>query len=117
MLWILTTFLTVVVFNLSVIPPAFAQRFVLSWTDNSTNESGFEVERSVEGGAFTRAGQVGSNVTQWTDTTDTSKLTCYRVRAYLTAQNTTYHSAYSNTACGVHLPSPTGAVVTVAIAP
>lgn len=94
--------------------PAFG--FTLTWRDNSTNETGFEIERQVGSGTMARAAQVSANVTQWRDTTaDVSQLTCYRIRAYLTANNQTYYSDYSNTACGIHIPKPDQAVVTVSV--
>lgn len=90
--------------------------FQLTWKDNSTNETGFEVERAVDAaGPFTRVAQVGANVTQWRDTTvtDVSRLHCYRVRAYLTVAGMTHYSQYSNTACGVHLQRPDDLSITV----
>jgi hypothetical protein len=69
-------------------------RIDLTWTDNSNNEDGFKVERSLDGITFTQIATVGGNVTKYSDTT----LTCatfyqYRVRAY----NANGNSAYSNT--------------------
>ncbi len=73
-------------------------KVTLTWRDNSTNETGFRVERSVNGAAFTTLANVaakagsGTNVS-YPDTTVTSGNTYdYRVRAVL---NTTL-SAYPN---------------------
>jgi hypothetical protein len=66
----------------------------LSWTDSSSNEDGFQVERLV-GGTWTQVGVVGANVTSWQDTGLVADTTySYRVRAY----NAAGESAYSNTA-------------------
>jgi len=69
----------------------------LQWTDNSTNESGFRVERRLgQFGAFTQIAQLGKNATSMLDQA-IATLTeyCYRVVAY-NAQGT---SDYSNIAC------------------
>jgi hypothetical protein len=67
----------------------------IAWKDNSTNETGFKIERR-SGGAFIQIGTVGPNVTSHTDsglTVGTSY--CYRVRAF----NSTGSSRPSNEAC------------------
>jgi hypothetical protein len=70
----------------------------LTWRDNSTNETGFEVERNTGGeGTFERIGTVSPNTTTFNDTgLSPSNEYCYRVRA-IGAGSTT--SAYSNVAC------------------
>ncbi|MFN9037940.1 MAG: hypothetical protein ACK5YO_16675, partial [Planctomyces sp.] len=40
----------------------------LSWLDNSTNESGFMIERSLDGINFTQIAMVGPNVQTWSAT-------------------------------------------------
>ncbi len=80
--------------------PAYAVDMILSWTDNSSNESGFKIERSLNGGAFTSLATVNSNVVTVTDTTPVQSLTvdnvyCYRLYAYNTAGN----SAFTAPAC------------------
>jgi Abnormal spindle-like microcephaly-assoc'd, ASPM-SPD-2-Hydin len=55
----------------------------LVWHDNSGDEQGFRIERSLDGFNFSQVGQVGSNVTTFSDTTvfaDT--LFFYRVVAF-----------------------------------
>jgi len=69
----------------------------LSWTDNSSDETAFRVERSPGGSAdWTEVGSVGADVTEFEDT----GLACgsgydYRVRAYRAGDG--QYSAYSNT--------------------
>ena len=65
----------------------------LSWADNSTNESGFYIERAPSGStAFSRVGTVGANIKTFTNTV-TRGTYLYRVQAF----NSTTVSAYSNT--------------------
>ena len=81
----------------------------LSWTDNSTNESGFEIQRATgSGGTFAWLANVGANVTAYGDRTVAAGTTyCYRVRAYRERSRTAY-STFSNTFC-VTTPSPPAA--------
>lgn len=72
----------------------------LSWTDNATNETGFNIERSTNGGAFSIIGSVGQNTNtgsvSYTDTAVARDNTYdYRVQAL---NGTIIASAYSNTA-------------------
>src|SRR5690606_29514768 len=66
-----------------------------SWQDNSTNESGFKVERAMGGGGFAQVATVGANVSNYTDSSvmPGAQYT-YRVRAY----NSAGDSPFSNTA-------------------
>jgi subtilisin family serine protease/PKD repeat protein len=68
----------------------------LSWSDRSTNEQSFAVERSTSsGGGFVEIARVGANNTSYTDRTGQSRTTYYyRVRA----ANSGGYSGYSNTA-------------------
>jgi len=55
----------------------------LAWTDASTNESGFRIERATGAGAFAPLGTVGANVTAYSDITAQPATTYnYRVFAY-----------------------------------
>jgi hypothetical protein len=66
----------------------------LGWTDNSSNEDGFEVERALNGGSFALIATLGPNVTSFSDTgLRPNKRYFYRVRAF----NADGSSAYSNT--------------------
>jgi len=58
----------------------------LSWSDNSSNESGFKIERRAAGGSYAQLATVGANVTSYTDSGLTSGRTyCYTVRAFNSA--------------------------------
>jgi hypothetical protein len=95
-------------FNLSFTPPAdptaltaVAASFTqidLAWTDNSGNESSFEIERSTTGfaGAYTPLATVGANTTTYADV-GLSAVTeyCYRVRTV----NGSGASGYAGPAC------------------
>jgi predicted phage tail protein len=70
---------------------------VLSWQDNSTNESQFYVERCQGAGctSFAGTGSSNANVTTWTDfNAAAGQSYSYRVRAW----NADGYSAYSNIA-------------------
>ena len=75
-----------------------AAQLTLTWTDNSTNEDGFAIERKTgPTGTFAQIGTVGSNVTSYIDSALASLTTyCYRIVAFNGAGN----SAYSGEACG-----------------
>jgi hypothetical protein len=67
----------------------------LSWTDNSSDENGFLVERSTDGLTFAQIGMAPTNSTSYTDRT-TLPATSYTYR--IRAMNSGGKSAYSNTA-------------------
>jgi len=68
----------------------------LSWTDNSSNESGFKIERSPDGSSgWTQIAEVGANTTSYQNT-GLSPSTTYYYRVY--AYNAAGNSSYSNTA-------------------
>jgi len=82
--------------------PAFAIDAVLMWVDNSSNESGFKVQRQLNGAAFADVVSLATtaNVVSVTDTTLTAStlvdnVYCYRIYSFNSAGN----SAFSNTAC------------------
>jgi hypothetical protein len=67
----------------------------ITWGDNSTNETGFKIERSTNGTTFTQIATVGANVSTYTNTgLAKNKTYWYRVRAY----NGAGDSGYSNVA-------------------
>lgn len=66
----------------------------LRWKDNSTNETGFYVERAPKGGAFARIATVGANVVTYVNTAVGRGMYAYRVQAFNSATGTV--SAYSN---------------------
>jgi hypothetical protein len=78
----------------------------ITWQDNSNNETGFILERSLNGGAFAViAPSLPANTTATTDTTVVRSTIpntyTYRIKA---AAGTT-QSAYSNTACITFAPT------------
>ena len=83
-------------------------RIDLSWQDNSSNESGFEVHRSTTGasGAFTWRASLAANTSAYSDTGLTASTQyCYEVRASQTKGAKTYLSAFSAIACAT-TPAP-----------
>lgn len=93
--------------------PAFGATATLTWTDNSTNEMGFEVQRKAElcagvAGTWGPLGAVSANVATYADATVAEGAPyCYRVRAWNTVDGTPtgtkQYSAWSNTA-GATIP-------------
>ncbi|MBT1696853.1 fibronectin type III domain-containing protein [Fulvivirgaceae bacterium PWU4] len=67
----------------------------ISWADNATDETGYEVDRSVGNNqSYTRIATLAANTTQYADnTTEADKTYYYRVRAK--GRNTYYYSDYT----------------------
>jgi Putative Ig domain/N-acetylmuramoyl-L-alanine amidase/Fibronectin type III domain len=80
--------------NLAATPLSTTQ-IKLTWTDNSTNETGFKLERAASSsGPWTLTATLGANITSYTNSGLTaSTIYYYRVYAYHT---TLGNSAYSN---------------------
>ncbi|MDB5934593.1 MAG: hypothetical protein JWQ01_1937 [Massilia sp.] len=77
--------------------PVASGSSTLTWLDNSNNENGFKIERSISGGAYVQIASVAANVTSYKATGLTaSRSTIYRFR--VRAFNTAGDSAYSNIA-------------------
>jgi phosphodiesterase/alkaline phosphatase D-like protein len=69
-------------------------RIDLTWTDSSTSETGFAIERSTDGVSFTQIAAVGASVTTYASTgLSKNRAYYYRVRAFSGA----LYSSYSNT--------------------
>lgn len=86
----------------------------LSWTDASSNEVSFQIERATDGATFTALAAVGANVTTYLDAA-LQPTTTYTYRVF--ARNAGGDSGYSNTA-SVTTPeaipaAPTGASAVV----
>jgi hypothetical protein len=80
-----------------------SSRIDLQWTDNSTNEAGFKIERSTDGVNFTQVASAGVNQVTYSNTGLTASTAyTYRVRAYEGSNN----SGYSNNATATTLPPP-----------
>lgn len=82
-------------------------QITISWTDNSDNEDGFEVERRESGSEIweTVIDSVPANATSWTNAAaEDATLApgveyCYRVRAFRISGETKFYSDYSDEAC------------------
>jgi hypothetical protein len=74
------TLLTTIIFALAVLS-TYGAEITLSWSDNSDNETGFEMQRSLDGVAWATIGGVGPNVTTMTDDPPLDADVSYRVLA------------------------------------
>jgi hypothetical protein len=92
--------------NLGVDPPASSSQLTIRWTDGSTNEAGFRIQRKTgSGGSYADRATLGAGVTSWTDTGLSPGTTySYRVLAY----NDVGSSNYSNEASGTTLSGSGG---------
>jgi hypothetical protein len=89
-----------------------SSRIDLTWADNANNESGFIVERSLNGtSGWTPEKTTAANVTTYSDTgLSTATRYYYRVKAFAAAGD----SAYTSTANATTLPLPPAAPTALA---
>ena len=86
--------------------PISSSQINLTWQDNSSDETGFKIERKTGSGSYSQIATVGAGVTSYSNTSLSASTTCYyRVRAYSAAGN----SDYSNEASATTLPPPPSA--------
>lgn len=87
-----------------------ASNVVLKWSDNSNNESGFKLERSISGSSYSEIATIPANQQSYTDTTVEPGSSCsYRIRAY----NSFGNSSYSNTLTVIIPPATTTGTTTL----
>jgi hypothetical protein len=89
--------------GLTATPAPACLQINLSWTDNSTNEAGFKIERSSDNITFAQIATVSANATTYTAQQGLAGLRYFRVRAY----NVNGNSPYSNTASSYSGVCPT----------
>jgi hypothetical protein len=80
----------------------------LTWTDNSTDETGFKLERKTgSGGTYAEiTGNIAVNATTYSNTGLTANTTYYyRLRAYNAAGNSTYSNEVSATTAAIPPPN------------
>jgi len=76
----------------------------LTWQDNSTDETGFVLERQLNGGAFTALSPIAANVTQAVDATVVRATVPNTYTYRLKAVNAAGSSAYTATQCITFAP-------------
>lgn len=82
-------------------------RVTVRWTDNSSNETGFKVERSPNGATFTEVATLGAGMTSFADgAVLANTLYFYRVRAYNSAGASGYSGTVSVTTPDLPPPPP-----------
>ena len=89
-----------------VATPISSSRIDLSWQDNSSDETGFKIERKTGTGSYSQITTVGAGVTSYSNTYLSASTTYYyRVRAY----KATLNSGYCEEASATTLPPPPAA--------
>lgn len=89
----------------------------LSWTDNSSNETGFVIERSVGAGPFVKLVDVATNVTTFKDTVEWATTYAYRVAAFNAVGKSAYTQAVTVTTPAEPQPPTAPSNLTVRIVP
>lgn len=90
---------------------ASAAGLQLTWADNSTDETGFKIERRLSAGTFGIVASVAANVTSYSDSGLIDNTTyCYRVNAF----NGVGSSPYTPEVCGT-TPAPTPTVYSLTL--
>lgn len=100
--------------SLTATAPFFNQ-VNLSWTDNASNEQGFQVERSTDNFATytVLSSNLPANTTTYTDNTVSDNTTYqYRVRAFFLSLNSAYSNIATVTTPNISLNAPTGLTAT-----
>jgi len=90
---------------------ASAAGLQLTWVDNSSDETGFKIERRLSAGTFGIVASVAANVTSYSDSGLIDNTTyCYRVNAF----NGVGSSPYTPEVCGT-TPTPTPTVYSLTL--
>ena len=83
--------------------PVTNHKIALTWTDSSSNETGFKIERKITNDVYVEVATVGANVSAYADSNLAANTEYfYRLRAF----NTGGHSNYSNETSTLTLPNP-----------
>lgn len=83
----------------------------LTWTDNSTNEAGFRIERSANGGSYSVIGSTGTNATRYMDTGLAHGVSyAYRIYAYNNVGSSSSYASVSRSTAGLSTPVAPGGV-------
>jgi transcriptional regulator CtsR len=91
-----------------VATPISSSRINLTWQDNSSDETGFKIERKTGSGSYSQIATVGAGVTSYSNAYLSAGTTYYyRVRAYNAAGNSNYSNEASATTLPLPPPAPT----------
>ncbi len=94
---IATLAINATLFCLLPVARADAYKISLVWDDNSSDESGFRIERADTGGSFAVVATVSTNTTGWVDNGVISGTTyMYRICAYNEAGDSPFSNVVSN---------------------
>ena len=79
--------------NLSAVAVSYSTQVNLTWTDNSTNEAGYKVQRKIDGGSFGDVASTAADMYTYSDFGLTPNTTyTYRVYSYNSAGNSLQYS-------------------------
>jgi hypothetical protein len=88
----------------------------VTWSDASSNETGFKLERSTDGVAYTEIATLGAGSTSYSNTGLSARTNYwYRVRAYNSAGNSAYSNVSSVTTPDVAPPPPSAPTSVAAV--
>ncbi|NJK84914.1 MAG: fibronectin type III domain-containing protein [Bacteroidales bacterium] len=86
---------------------------VLSWTDSSDDEAGFQLERAESGSQFEKIATLGQNITEYTDVNLKPGTTYfYRIRSYSFIAHSKFSNQVSVTTENFLLPAPSNLTAT-----
>lgn len=92
-----------------------SSRIDLAWEDNSSNETGFIIQRSLNNSVYTQIATVSANSTSYSNTDlDSNTTYYYRIRAYNLIGNSGYSNISSATTDDVAPAAPSGLTATTA---
>ncbi|MBN1669829.1 MAG: fibronectin type III domain-containing protein [Kiritimatiellae bacterium] len=92
-----------------------ASQIKVNWSDNSNNETGFKLERSLNGSTWSQITQPAANATTYTDSgLAAATKYYYRVRAYNSAGDSGYSNVGSATT-GETVPSAPGSLTAASL--
>jgi len=87
--------------------PSACQEITLNWTDNSSNEDHFNIERSGNNITFQQIDTVPPNTTTYVSTLISGGIRYYRVRAHNAGGFSDYSNTANTTATTCATPTPT----------
>lgn len=103
---------------ISSISAIISNQLVLNWSDTATNETGYKIERSMDGVNFNQVASLGADVTSFIDTGLNAWTTyAYRIRSYNSNSNSAYSPYAYKTTLTTNVVAPVATVSSAVTAP